>query len=65
LKLVTNLVNDNTALNERVEKLQGGTPGAGAGDPPPPAPPGPPTPAPGASFYDTIKARLPATGLPG
>jgi hypothetical protein len=64
LKLVTSLVSDNTTLQERVTKLQGGTPPAGGGNPPPPAPPGTGKPAQDASFYKTMQEKLADTGLP-
>lgn len=62
-RLVTSLVSDNIALNERVTKLQGGTPGAGAGNPPEVVPVQTGV-KPDASFIKTLAELLPSTGLP-
>jgi hypothetical protein len=63
LRLVTSLVNDNGALTADVAKLRGGTPGAGAGDPPI-VKPVISKPDEAASFYKTMQTALASSGLP-
>jgi hypothetical protein len=55
--LVADLVHENQTLNDRVTKLQGGTPPAGAGQVPTEV--AVPTVKPDASFLQTIKDKLP------
>jgi Spy/CpxP family protein refolding chaperone len=63
LRLVKSLTTDVLSLQERVTKLQGGTPPAGGGAPPPPTPPAT-GPKPDASFLKVLQELLPGTGLP-
>ena len=63
LRLVTSLVSDNTALNERLTKVSGGTLSPGAGTPPAPTPVAT-KPKEDASFFATLKEKLPGIGLP-